>query len=486
MPRRPSRKNKPKPKPEMQLRKSEIISSLSFALDLTEGQPLGHSVNSCLLGMRIAELIGIPQSDLADLYYAMLTKDLGCSSNAARMFEVFGGDDLQAKREVKTQDWSKVTFDGVNYLLRNVLPGRPPHERLMAIAQVALQRDKQARAFTEIRCERGAQIALRLGFSAKTSEAIRYLDEHWDGKGYPRGLKGDDIPLFSQVMNLAQTIEVFATLNGPDDAFKVARERCGTWFDPAMVNAIAPLERESDIWSSMEDGTAKEKVAKMQPGGDSRVVDDAEIDRICEAFAAVIDAKSPYTHDHSQRVTEFAVSIGTALGLGKDDLRILRRAGLLHDIGKLGVPNSILDKPGKLTAMEWETVRLHPYYTQRILERISGFEHLAFIASTHHEKLDGSGYYRNLRGSQLPTESRALVVADIFDALFSIRPYRAAMPVEKVLEIMGKDVPHALDAECFEVLKALAPKMASRAADGPIRKEVPQESESETSDLIIV
>jgi HD-GYP domain-containing protein (c-di-GMP phosphodiesterase class II) len=287
-------------------------------------------------------------------------------------------------------------------------------------------------------------------------------------------------------MNLAQTIEVFATLNGPDDAFKVARERWGTWFDPAMVNSIAPLERDSELWSCMEDGSAKEKVAKMQPGGDSRVVDDAEIDTICGAFAAVIDAKSPYTHDHSQRVTEFAVSIGTALGLEKDDLRVLRRAGLLHDIGKLGVPNSILDKPGKLTAMEWETVRLHPYYTQRILERISGFEHLAFIASTHHEKLDGSGYYRNLRGSQLPTESRALVVADIFDALFSIRPYRAAMPLEKVLEIMSKDVPHALDAECFDVLKSLAPKMASRASDGPVREETPQEAEPQTADLTIV
>jgi HD-GYP domain-containing protein (c-di-GMP phosphodiesterase class II) len=474
----------------MQLRMSEIISSLSFALDLTEGQPQGHSVNSCLLGMRIAETIGIPPSDLSDLYYAMLTKDLGCSSNAARMYEVFGGDDLKAKREVKTQDWSRITFDGVNYLLRNVLPGRPPHERLMAIAQVALQRDKQARSFAEIRCERGAQIALRLGFSSKSSEAIRYLDEHWDGKGYPRGLKGDEIPIFSQIMNLAQTIEVFLTLHGPAEAFKVARERSGTWFDPTLVHSIACLEHDTDLWSCMQDGSARDRVAKMQPGGDSRVVDDREIDTICEAFAAVIDAKSPFTHDHSQRVTEIAVAIGNATGLDQENLRLLRRAGLLHDVGKLGVPNSILDKAGKLTAAEWEAVRLHPYYTQRILERISGFQHLAYIASTHHEKLDGSGYYRNLRGSQLPTESRALVVADIFDALFSARPYRAAMPIEKVLAIMGKDVPHALDAECFEVLRSLAPTMASRASEAPVRQqelgEMTEESAAEDSDLTIV
>ncbi len=128
----------------------------------------------------------------------------------------------------------------------------------------------------------------------------------------------------------------------------------------------------------------------------------------------------------------------------------------MHDIGKLSVPNSILEKPGKLTSAEWETVRLHPYYTQRILEMIPGFQHLAFIASTHHEKLDGSGYYRNLRGSQLPVESRTLVVADIFDALSSPRSYRAAMPLEQVFEIMAKDVPHAIDGTCFEALKKVA------------------------------
>lgn len=149
------------------------------------------------------------------------------------------------------------------------------------------------------------------------------------------------------------------------------------------------------------------------------------------------------------------MGIATSLGLAEKEIATLRRAALLHDIGKLSVPNKILDKAGKLTAQEWEAVRLHPYYTQRILERIEGFKHLAFLASTHHEKLDGSGYYRNLRGNQLPISSRAITVADIYDALSAKRPYRDALPVEKVLEIMARDVPHALDASCFEALKSL-------------------------------
>jgi putative nucleotidyltransferase with HDIG domain len=447
------------PSTETSLRMSEIISALSLALDLTEGQPMGHSVNSCLLGMRLAKELRLSKRDSANLYFALLLKDTGCSSNAARMYEVFGGDEIKAKREVKTQDWSRVTPEGLGYLMRNVLPGKPAHERLMAIAQVALHRDKQAKEFTEIRCERGAQTALRLGFSEQTAEAIKYLDEHWNGKGYPKGMRGEGIPMLSRIMNLVQTLEVFAMLNGPADAFQVARERSGSWFDPEVVRAAGALERDEELWPALHDGSTRARVIDMQPEEDVLLVDDAAIDNVCEAFAEVIDAKSPYTNQHSKRVTKIAVAIGERLGLAQKDLMVLRRASLLHDIGKLSVPNSILDKQGPLSTSEWETMRLHPYYTQRILEKIQGFQHLAFIASTHHEKLDGSGYYRNLRSTQLPGEARALVVADIFDAMSSTRPYREAMPLEKVFEIMAREVPHKLDARCFEALKVVGPDL---------------------------
>jgi HD-GYP domain-containing protein (c-di-GMP phosphodiesterase class II) len=441
---------------------SEIISALTFGLDLTEGQPMGHCVNSCLLGMRIAEIVQIPERERADLYFALLLKDTGCSSNASRMFEVFGGDDLKAKREVKTQDWSRVTFDGLSYLMRNVLPGKPTRERMMAIARVASQRDKQAKEMTEIRCERGAQIALRLGFPPKTAQAIRSLDEHWNGKGYPRGLRGQEIPVFSRIMNLAQTLEVYATLKSPVEALQVARERSATWFDPEMVRAAASLESDRNLWAHLKDGTARDRVVAVQPDG-GPCVDDAAIDNICEAFAGVIDAKSLYTNQHSKRVAKVAVAIGEKLGLESKALVVLRRAGLLHDIGMLGVPNSILDKPGELTEAEWEAVRLHTHYTQYILEKIPGFQDVVFAASRHHEKLDGSGYHRNLRGTQLSTESRVLAVADVFDALSSARSYRAAMPLEKVFETMKLEVPHSLDAKCFEALRAVTPGLAVRA-----------------------
>jgi putative nucleotidyltransferase with HDIG domain len=440
--------------PALQLRMSDLISALSLALDLTEGQPMGHSVKTCVLGMRIADILDLPVEQRSNLYYALLLKDAGCSSNAARMYEIFGGDERMAKKEVKITDWSRITMDGLDYLSRNVMPGKSRLDRVLAIANVAMRRKEQSEELFQLRCERGGQIARKIGFSEDTTEAIYNLDEHWDGKGFPHGRQGREIPLLSRIMNLCQTLEVFVAIGGPQDAFQVIEDRCGTWFDPEIVAACRQLEKDSRFWEMIEGQNVRQHAIDLEPLSVFAYATDAKLDSVCEAFADVIDIKSPYTHEHSRQVTRYALAIGKRIGLGETDLTIVRRAALLHDIGKLSVPNKILDKPGKLTAEEWETVRLHPYYTQRILERISGFSHLAFIASTHHEKLDGTGYYRNLRGTQLPLSSRAIALGDIYDALTAKRPYRDAMPVEKALSIMAKDVPHALDQTCFDALKA--------------------------------
>jgi HD-GYP domain-containing protein (c-di-GMP phosphodiesterase class II) len=449
------------------IRLSNVISALSFALDLTEGQPMGHSVNCCVLGMRLAEVIGLPESQKRDLYYALLLKDAGCSSNAHRMYEVFGGNELRAKREVKTQDWTKVSFEGLTYLMRNVMPGHSAFERLLTLAHIAVKRDATTGEFMKLRCERGANIARMMGFSAATSEAIYRLDEHWDGKGYPDGQRGQEIPLFARILNICQTLEVFISFNGVQEALQVIEERSGTWFDPDLVTALLSLGGEENLWTRMQDGTAATWVVDHEPEGDEIIASDARLDNICDAFAAVVDAKSPYTHRHSRSVMRITLAIGGKLNFDAPTITMLRRAALLHDIGKLSVPNNILDKPGKLTANEWETVRLHPYYTQRILERIEGFQHLAYVASAHHEKLDGSGYYRNLRASQLPLQARALTVADIYDALTAKRPYRDGLPIERALEIIAKDVPHALDADCFAALQELSPRPGADSETAP-------------------
>ena len=309
-----------------QLRMSDLISALSYALDLTEGQPMGHAVKCCLLSMRLAEILQLPVEQKSDLYYATLLKDAGCSSNAARMYEILGGDERKAKQEIKSTDWTRVSFEGLEYLLRNVMPGRSRLERVFAIASVATSRDAQTRELIGMRCDRGATIARKIGFSEVMSSAIYSLDEHWNGKGFPEGRKGSDIPLMSRIMNLCQTLEVFVTLNGVHDAFQVLRDRSGTWFDPELVKAAAALENDEELWKIIQEDRVREEVIGLEPMGGLLYVDEAGLDNVCEAFASVIDIKSPYTHTHSRGVTSVAVAICQRLSLSEEEVRLVRRA----------------------------------------------------------------------------------------------------------------------------------------------------------------
>src|SRR5271154_1923305 len=194
--------------PEITIRLSEIISALSYALDLTEGQPMGHSVRSCIIGMRLAGQIGLPVNEQGDLYYALLLKDAGCSSNSSRLFHILNTDEIRAKRDVKTTDWTRVGWESLHYALTHVATGMPFLERMQRLFEVAATQQQDSCNLVKIRCERGSYIATQLGFSDSVSSGIYNLDEHWNGRGYPDGLRKDEIPLFSRIANLSQTLDV--------------------------------------------------------------------------------------------------------------------------------------------------------------------------------------------------------------------------------------------------------------------------------------
>jgi putative nucleotidyltransferase with HDIG domain len=304
------------------------------------------------------------------------------------------------------------------------------------------------------RCERGADIARRLGFPDETVGAIHSLDEHWNGNGYPGGKRGDEIPLFSRILNIAQTAEVFLGRGGPESALNVLRERRGRWFDPALVDTVLGWRNDRRWWSTVVAPDVESEVLSLEPAQHSRVVDDAGLDRVAEAFAEIIDAKSPFTYAHSANVAMYACAIGEQLGFDAETMRRTRRAGLLHDIGKVGVSNRILDKNGPLGDDERAAVQSHPLYTWEILGRVSAFSSFARQAATHHEKLDGSGYPWKLRGDELDAPSRAMVVADIYEALTANRPYRAGMPIEQALGILEKERGTKLDGASIDALAA--------------------------------
>jgi putative nucleotidyltransferase with HDIG domain len=444
------------------IRLSDVVSALSAALDLTEGQPMGHAVRSCILGMRIAQELQLPASDSSDLYYALLLKDAGCSSNSARMHQILGSDDLRAKREVKFEDWTKPSLSGLRYLMRNVLPGSSFATRLIKAVELGLAQNRNNAEVIGARCERGAEIARKIGLSQASAEAIRSLDEHWSGQGYPEHRKGQEIPILARIMNVSQTLEVFSSTRGPAEAVRVIAERSGSWFDPEIVNIAGTLEHDTKLWERVQSPNAREYVVEMEPGIAVRASAE-RIDNICRAFAEVIDAKSPYTFTHSMGVAEAAVDMSEGLGLDPGAVSMVRRAALLHDVGKLGVSNAILEKPGKLTADEWSAMKMHPAYTKQILQKIRGFEQLAEVAGAHHERLDGTGYPEGMTAHQLPIAARIICVADVYQALTEKRPYREGLPAQTVYDILDKDASTRLDPECLAALKERRPVEAPKA-----------------------
>jgi len=438
---------------------AEILSALSFALDLTEGAVPGHALRSCLLGMRIAKEFGFPAERMVSLYYALLLKDVGCSSNAARLCEIIGGgDERRVKAGVKLEDWtrpSRPRGSTLRMLWDTVHPNSNPAKRAAGILRIGLTQHRNNEEMITLRCDRGAQILRKLSLGEYAAEAVRGLDEHWDGSGYPDRRTGTDIPLASRILSIAQHLDVYATEHGTLEALRALHERSGRWFDPKLVWIADWLHCKGKLWPGALTDTPESETRRMVldlAPDDVNRLEASDIDLICEAFADVVDTKSSFTYRHSMGVTNAAISIAHELGLSDDRVRIVNRAALLHDIGKLRVPNSILDKPGTLDVEEWRVVHDHPGLTRKILSHIGPFGELAMIAGAHHERLDGTGYPDRLTAEQLPIEARIIAVADVYGALTEDRPYRQGLSHEQAVEIMLREMPHRLDPDCCEAL----------------------------------
>ena len=434
-----------------QIRLSELLGALSHALDMVEGQPAGHCVRCCWIGIHVGREIGLSEPEISELYYTLLLKDLGCSSNAARICQLYLTDDLTFKRDAKYIDGSLP--QALRFVLAHTGLKAGLAERIRALIAAFQTSGTAPKELVETRCHRGAEIARKMRFSETVAHGIQNLDEHWDGSGLPERIVGLDIPIYSRIALLAQVVDVFQIGSGTEAAIREVLHRSGTWFDPQLAEAFKRVAGRPDFWDTLRSGNLQEALYGLEPAQEVKTVDEDYLDDIAAAFAQVIDSKSPYTSGHSERVTLFTDLIAEQIGLPDDQRRWLKRAALLHDIGKLGVSNSILDKPGKLDADEWAAMQMHAVYSETILSRIAAFADLAVIAGAHHERLDGKGYPRGLQGNQIALETRIITTSDIFDALTADRPYRAAMPVSKAMTMMAEMVGTAIDADCFAALQ---------------------------------
>ncbi|WP_042013703.1 HD-GYP domain-containing protein [Aeromonas fluvialis] len=433
------------------LRLAELIGSLSHALDMTEGQPRGHCIRCCWIGSRLGERLGLDARLRHDLYYTLLLKDLGCSSNAARICELYLTDDLHFKRDFKLVDGS--LSEVVNFVLGHTGLQADLLGRFRSLFHIFRNGDQIANELIHTRCHRGADIARQLRFSNEVAGGILSLDEHWNGKGRPQQLAGDAIPLFSRIALLCQVVDVFHAAAGPQAVLKELRGRSGSWFDPELVRQFEAMADEY-FWQGLADPQLAEWVFSHASGQGEVALDEDYLDEIAAAFGQVVDSKSPYTAGHSGRVALYTDILATQMGIPESRRRWLKRGALLHDVGKLGVSNAILDKPGKLDAQEWAAVQMHAAYTEEILSRIGAFEELAQVAGAHHERLDGKGYPKGLKGDEITLETRIITTADIFDAITAKRPYRGAIPMPQALEMMAENLDTAIDPDCFAALQA--------------------------------
>ena len=440
---------------------AELLAALSHALDLTEGAPAGHTLRSCMIAMRIADSIGLGTADRTALYYAMLLKDAGCSSNAARITELFGTDDQNVKPKMKIIDANRKIRLAIE-TFRNTGAGQGLRSRISHFMGIA-RGGGVTRELIAIRCERGANIARQMGFPEATCSAIRSLDEHWNGAGHPDGLKERAIPLLARIANLAQTIDIFVGAKGITGTMQMVKDRRKSWFDPQLADLVLKWQKDDAWWTWLQESAPEIEVTALEPNDPQRVVDVKGLDLVAQSFADIVDAKSPFTYRHSTNVSRWARALGTKFFTDETQLTRLSRAGLLHDVGKLGVSNMILDKNGPLVDEERALMQAHPVHTWEILRRVRVFADFAKMASLHHEKLDGTGYPWKVPAEGLDLQARILVVSDIFEALTADRPYRVGMPIEAALAILNKDRGTKLDSDVLDALEQASTEMPLQA-----------------------
>jgi HD-GYP domain-containing protein (c-di-GMP phosphodiesterase class II) len=447
---------------ETRVRLAELIAMISLGTDLGLGQPMEHVMRQSLIALRLAERLGLDETTRAVVYYVGLISWVGCHIDAYEQAKWFG-DDMALKNEA-----SRVNMAGVAaraFIVSHVGAGRPLMQRARLGVEFVGGGLRAANEMIENHWLATNELAAQLGLDENVRASLYQTFERWDGKGVPAEAKGEEILMPARLVNLADVVEVYHRSGGVDAAVAVARERSGSQFDPGLVDVFckeAPL-----LFSDLDSLTTWPAVIDAEPALEI-VLSDEELESALEAIADFTDLKSPWTIGHSPGVADLASAATTIYGLSDDDAKLVRRAGLVHDIGRLGVSNAIWDKPGPLTAPERERVRMHPYLTERMLASSKALAPIGAIAVQHHERLDGSGYPRGLAGDALTPAGRILAAADAYHAMTEPRPYRDARTAEEAAAELRSGVRQALfDGDAADAVLRAAGHAVKRRREWP-------------------
>jgi len=416
------------------VRLAELVAALSLATDLGLGQPQQHIIRQTLIAMRVAELEGMSEGERAAIFYVSLLAWVGCVADAHEMGKWFG-DDMAVRADSYLVDLTGLPM--MRFMIGHVASGSSPIRRLTMIGRFLAGGSKEVERSMAAHCEASGDLSLRLGLGPEVRDPLQQAFERWDGKGSPAKLAGDEIARIMRIVHVANDVEMLHRIGGVDAAVEMLRSRRGTEFDPELVDGfcahagelLATID-ELDGWDTLIGG---HRVLGRELVGE-------ELDQALEAFADYADIKSPFTLGHSRGVAQLAAAAAATIGLPSDDVVLVRRAALVHDVGVIGVSAGILDKAGRLTEAERERIRTHPYLTARTFSKPPELAAIGQLAAMHHERMDGSGYPSGLTAAGLPMAARVIAAADVYHALLEPRPHRAAWAPDTARQVLAAEV----------------------------------------------
>jgi HD-GYP domain-containing protein (c-di-GMP phosphodiesterase class II) len=402
------------------VRLTELLVSLSLATDLGLGQPSEHMLRSARISMRLGGRLGLGTADLATLYDVSILTYVGCpvyGNEAALLF----GDDIDFRAHSYEVDLAG--FPAMVFMLRRAGSGTPAFNRARRAATLMATGGRGLIEQMANHCSAAGLLAQRLGLSADVRAGVEQSYARWDGQGVPGDLNGDALALSARVSQIANACEVIHRSAGVEQAVEVVRARSGTHFDPEIV---AALRRDPEaLFEGLDEDTVDE-VLDAEPVQRPSLTDD-ELDNALEAIGDFCDLRCPYFAGHAVGTAQLAVGAAALMQMPAADAALTRRAALIHDVGRFGVPGSVWDKRGPLNAREHERMRMHVYYVERIFSRPEPLRRIGLLAATHHERTDGSGYHRGVGGAILSSPARVLAAADAYHAMTQDRPHRSAL-----------------------------------------------------------
>lgn len=390
----------------------DLIKALSLAFDISNGSYSRHHLRTAVIAAKIALHLGLGVWQIQELIYAALLHDIGAAS--------FIEEKNKLGELILSKEMYKHTVEG-----HALFADMPKFSSL--------------------------------------AEVILHHHDCFDGSS-PSGCKGGEIPLNSRIINLADRIEILIRndiniLEQKEDIINSIKSLDG-YFDPQLLHVFDELSEQEAFWLDLVNNFYHYKFIDKIGNSYKTWFNIDDILDIAEIFAILVNRMSPFTAAHSHRVAEVAQLLANIKGYSVEEVKMMRAAGLFHDLGKLSVPNSILDKPSGLTKKEFMIIKQHPYYTYRILKQIEGISVIPEWAAFHHEMLDGCGYPFRIKKDELGLGARIVTVADIFVALTENRPYRKGLSLAETENIMSKmasggKIDAGLVAELFDNKKCL-------------------------------